>query len=66
MRGSGTTNETQPRWNSSNDMITCYLEQQAAVYSALAEKYIKKNAKDLITLSDEDVTVLEDVQYVRY
>lgn len=49
------------RWNSSYDMITRYLEQQAAVYSALAEKDIKKNAKDLITLSDQDVTVLEDV-----
>lgn len=40
------------RWNSSYDMITRYLEQQAAVYSALAEKDIKKNAKDLITLSE--------------
>uniref|UniRef100_A0A3B1JJI0 Zinc finger BED domain-containing protein 1-like n=1 Tax=Astyanax mexicanus TaxID=7994 RepID=A0A3B1JJI0_ASTMX len=49
------------RWNSSYDMLTRYLEQQAAVYSALTEKDVKKNAKDLITLSDQDVTVLEDV-----
>ncbi|XP_022519279.2 E3 SUMO-protein ligase ZBED1 [Astyanax mexicanus] len=42
-------------------MLTRYLEQQAAVYSALTEKDVKKNAKDLITLSDQDVTVLEDV-----
>ncbi|XP_034023290.1 zinc finger BED domain-containing protein 1-like [Thalassophryne amazonica] len=49
------------RWNSSYDMLKRYLEQQAAVYSALTEKDVKKNAKDLITLSDQDVTVLEDV-----
>lgn len=35
------------RWNSSYDMITRYLEQQAAVYSALAEKDIKKMPKTL-------------------
>ncbi|XP_034023456.1 zinc finger BED domain-containing protein 1-like [Thalassophryne amazonica] len=49
------------RWNSSYDMLKRYLEQQAAVYSALTEKDVKKNANDLITHSDQDVTVLEDV-----
>lgn len=52
------------RWNSSYDMLTRYLEQQAAVYSALTEKDVKKSVKDLITLSDQDVTVLEDVVQV--
>lgn len=52
------------RWNSSYDMLTHYSEQQAAVYSALTEKDVKKSAKDLITLSDQDVTVLEDVVQV--
>lgn len=52
------------RWNSSYDMLERYLEQQAAVYSALTEKNIKKSVKDLITLSDQDVTVLEEVVQV--
>ncbi|XP_057684886.1 E3 SUMO-protein ligase ZBED1 [Corythoichthys intestinalis] len=48
------------RWNSSHDMLERYLEQQAAVYSALTEKVIKKN-KDINTLSDQDVRMAEEI-----
>ncbi|KAI4824513.1 hypothetical protein KUCAC02_013017 [Chaenocephalus aceratus] len=48
------------RWNSSYDMVERYLEQQAAVYSALTEKALKKN-KNINTLSDRDVTMAEEV-----
>ncbi|XP_078143555.1 E3 SUMO-protein ligase ZBED1-like [Centroberyx gerrardi] len=48
------------RWNSSYDMLERYLEQQAAVYSALTEKALKKN-KDITTLSDQDVRMAEEV-----
>ena len=34
------------RWNSSYDMMERYLEQQAAVYAALTEDSVKKNAKE--------------------
>ena len=48
------------RWNSSHNMLERYLEQQAAVYSALTEKVIKKN-KDITTLSDQDVRMAEEI-----
>ncbi|KAJ4946432.1 hypothetical protein JOQ06_024099 [Pogonophryne albipinna] len=48
------------RWNSSYDMVERYLEQQAAVYSALTEKALKKN-KNINTLSDQDVRMAEEV-----
>lgn len=49
------------RWNSTYDMLERYLEQQAAVYSALTDKTLKKNVRDIITLSDDDVKVAEEV-----
>lgn len=42
----------------SYDMVELYLEQQAAVYSALTEKALKKNINPL---SDQDVRVAEEV-----
>ncbi|KAJ8356524.1 hypothetical protein SKAU_G00193180 [Synaphobranchus kaupii] len=51
------------RWNSTYDMLEGYLEQQAAVYSALTDKTLKKNIKDIVTLSD-DVKVAEEVLQV--
>ncbi|XP_056292793.1 zinc finger BED domain-containing protein 4-like [Pseudoliparis swirei] len=51
------------RWNSTYDMLERYLEQQAAIYSALTDKTLKKNVKDIITLSD-DVRVAEEVLQV--
>ncbi len=52
------------RWNSTYDMLERYLEQQAAIYSALTNKTLKKNVKDIITLSDDDVRVAEEVLQV--
>ncbi|XP_039592106.1 E3 SUMO-protein ligase ZBED1-like [Polypterus senegalus] len=49
------------RWNSTYDMLERYLEQQAAIYSALTDKNLKKNARDIATLSDDDVKVAEEV-----
>ncbi|XP_039456235.1 E3 SUMO-protein ligase ZBED1-like [Oreochromis aureus] len=49
------------RWNSTYDMLERYLEQQTAIYSALTDKTLKKNVRDIITLSDEDVRVAEEV-----
>lgn len=47
------------RWNSSHDMLERYLEQQAAIFSALTDKRVKKNVKDLVTLSDDDIKLAE-------
>ncbi|XP_041834649.1 zinc finger BED domain-containing protein 4-like [Melanotaenia boesemani] len=47
------------RWNSSYDMLVRYLEQQAAVYSALTEKALKK--KDISVLSDVEVRTAEEI-----
>ncbi|XP_034034592.1 zinc finger BED domain-containing protein 1-like [Thalassophryne amazonica] len=52
------------RWNSTYDMMERYLEQQAAIYSALTYKSLKKNVKDIVTLSDDDVKVAEEVLQV--
>ncbi|KAM3874432.1 E3 SUMO-protein ligase ZBED1-like [Diretmus argenteus] len=52
------------RWNSTYDMVERYLEQQAAVYSALTDKTLKKYIKDIVTLSDDDMKVAEEVLQV--
>ncbi|KAL3969495.1 Arf-GAP with GTPase, ANK repeat and PH domain-containing protein 2 [Sarotherodon galilaeus] len=49
------------RWNSTYDMLERYLEQQTAIYSALTDKTLKKNVRDIVTLSDDDVRVAEEV-----
>ncbi|KAL3973548.1 chromosome alignment-maintaining phosphoprotein 1 [Sarotherodon galilaeus] len=48
-------------WNSTYDMLERYLEQQTAIYSALTGKTLKKNVRDIVTLSDDDVRVAEEV-----
>ncbi|KAK0145655.1 Zinc finger BED domain-containing protein 1 [Merluccius polli] len=52
------------RWNSTYDMLERYLEQQAAIFSALTDKALKKNIRDIVTLSDDDVKVAEEVLQV--
>ena len=43
-------------------MLECYLEQQAAIFSALTDKALKKkNIRDIVTLSDDDVKVAVEV-----
>jgi len=49
------------RWNSSYVMIERYIEQQAAVYSAMTDKAVKKNVKDIMILSENDMRLAENV-----
>lgn len=47
------------RWNSSLEMITRFLEQQPAILSALTSNEVKRNVKDIVTLSDMDINDVE-------
>ncbi|XP_060791742.1 zinc finger BED domain-containing protein 4-like [Neoarius graeffei] len=47
------------RWNSSYEMVERYLEQQAAIYSALTEKKIK--TKGIANLSDQELSYAENI-----
>ena len=42
-------------------MLERYVEQQAAVQAVFLCKDIKKNVKDIVTLSDDDVSDIENV-----
>ena len=42
-------------------MLERYIEQQADVQAVFMSKDIKKNAKDIVTLSDDDVSDIEHV-----
>ena len=53
--------DCKTRWNSSFDMLERYVEQQAAVQAVFLSKDIKKNVKDIVTLSDDDVSDIENV-----
>lgn len=48
-------------WNSSYDMLEHYIEQQAAVFSSLTDRSVKRKIKDIVTLFDEDGKVAEDI-----
>lgn len=49
------------RWNSSHDMVQRFLEQQAAIEAFLLTKDVKKNAKDVHLLSEDDISGAESV-----
>ena len=49
------------RWNSTYDMFTRYIEQQPAIFATLLSKDVKKNAKDIVTLSDDDLKAIDDL-----
>ncbi|KAM9350016.1 E3 SUMO-protein ligase ZBED1 [Symphorus nematophorus] len=49
------------RWNTTYDMLERYLEQQAAIYSALMEKDVKKHLKDISVLTDGEAKLAEDL-----
>ena len=38
-----------------------YVEQQGAIFATLMSKDVKKNVKDLVTLTDDDNGILEDM-----
>lgn len=52
-------NDVATRWNSSFEMVERYLEQQAAVYSALAEKNVR--SKGIGNLSDLELSHAEAI-----
>ncbi|XP_049320146.1 E3 SUMO-protein ligase ZBED1-like [Astyanax mexicanus] len=47
------------RWNSTYDMLERYVEQQAALYSAVTDKNMKKKAKDISLLTDSETKLTE-------
>ena len=48
-------NDVATRWNSSYEMVERFLEQQPAILCALTSNEVKRNAKDIVTLSDGDI-----------
>ena len=53
--------DVRTRWNSSFDMMNRYLEQQPAIYATFHHKDIKKNIKDIVTLSETEVSEAEEL-----
>ncbi|KAK7883941.1 hypothetical protein WMY93_027064 [Mugilogobius chulae] len=49
------------RWNSSYDMTERFLEQQPAICAALLSNEVRKNEKDIFTLSEADISCAEEV-----
>ncbi|KAL1250525.1 hypothetical protein QQF64_018321 [Cirrhinus molitorella] len=50
------------RWNSTYDMSERYVEQQAAIYSAVMDKDMKKKVKDIALLTEKDDTEIHDIK----
>lgn len=53
--------DVQTRWNSSYEMIQRYLKQEPAIHAALSSPEIKKNVRDVVTLSCDDISEAEHV-----
>uniref|UniRef100_A0A672JQE7 BED-type domain-containing protein n=1 Tax=Salarias fasciatus TaxID=181472 RepID=A0A672JQE7_SALFA len=49
------------RWNSSYDMTERFLEQQPAIVAALLSNEVRKNEKEVFTLTEADITCAEEV-----
>ena len=54
-------NDVPTMWNSSYDMVQRFLEQQAEIEAVLLTKDVKKNAKDVHFLSENDISAAESV-----
>ena len=46
--------------NTTYDMLERYLEQQASIYSALMNKDVEKNVKDIAVLTDNEAKLAEE------
>lgn len=53
--------DVQTRKNKTRDMLERYVEQQAAVYSALLDKNLKTVAKNVAMLSDDEQKLAEEL-----
>lgn len=49
------------RWNSAHDMLQLFLEQQPVITAALLSNEVRKNEKDINTLSEADITAAEEI-----
>lgn len=49
------------RWNSALAMVERFLEQQPAISATLLSPDVRRNEKDLCSLTEEDVTTAEDL-----
>ena len=55
------TQDVINRWNSSYEMLDHFLEQQAAIMATLMSKDLGKGATDVNTLSESDITNVENI-----
>nr|XP_054592988.1 E3 SUMO-protein ligase ZBED1-like [Nothobranchius furzeri] len=53
--------DVSTRWNSTHDMMERYLEQKDAVFAAMADNTVKKNMKNINSLSDDEHTLAENL-----
>lgn len=53
--------DVRTRWNSSFDMMSRYLEQQPAIFATFHHKDVKKNIKDIVTLSETEKSEAEEL-----
>lgn len=53
--------DVRTRWNSSFDMMSRYLEQQLAIFATFHHKDVKKNIKDIVTLSETEKSEAEEL-----
>lgn len=49
------------QWNITYDMLELYVEHQAAIYSSLMDKGVKKNVKDIAVLTESEEKLAEDL-----
>lgn len=49
------------RWNSAHDMLQRFLEQQPAITAALLSHEVRRNEKDISTLTEADIAAAEEI-----